>query len=45
MKVSFYALGCKVNQYEIDCYAKKFRDNGWEIGSFSEVCDAYVINT
>lgn len=45
MKVSFYALGCKVNQYEIDCYAKKFRENGWEIGSFSEVCDAYVINT
>ncbi len=45
MKVSFYALGCKVNQYEIDCYAKKFRENGWETGSFSEKCDAYVINT
>lgn len=45
MKVSFYALGCKVNQYEIDCYAKIFRENGWETGSFSEVCDAYVINT
>lgn len=45
MKVSFYALGCKVNQYEIDCYAKMFRENGWETGSFSEVCDAYVINT
>ena len=44
MKVSFYALGCKVNQYEIDCYAKIFRDNGWEIGTFSEKCDAYVIN-
>lgn len=45
MKVAFYALGCKVNQYEIDCYAKKFRDNGWETGEFSEKCDAYVINT
>ena len=45
MKVSFYALGCKVNQYEIDCYAKIFADSGWEIGSFSEKCDAYVINT
>ena len=45
MRVSFYALGCKVNQYEIDCYAKQFRENGWEIGSFSQVCDAYVINT
>ncbi|MBQ8808350.1 MAG: tRNA (N(6)-L-threonylcarbamoyladenosine(37)-C(2))-methylthiotransferase MtaB, partial [Clostridia bacterium] len=45
MKVSFYALGCKVNQYEIDCYAKMFTDAGWEIGDFSEKCDAYVINT
>lgn len=45
MKVAFYALGCKVNQYEIDCYAKKFREKGWETGSFSEICDAYVINT
>ncbi len=45
MKVSFYALGCKVNQYEIDCYSKIFADSGWEIGSFCEKCDAYVINT
>ena len=45
MKVSFYALGCKVNQYEIDCYAKMFLERGWEIGDFSEKCDAYVINT
>lgn len=45
MKVAFYALGCKVNQYEIDCYAKKFHEKGWETGSFSEICDAYVINT
>ena len=45
MKVAFYALGCKVNQYEIDCYAKKFSENGWEIADFDSVCDAYVINT
>ena len=45
MKVSFYALGCRVNQYEIDCYVKMFQDAGWEIGAFSEKCDAYVINT
>ncbi len=45
MRVAFYALGCKVNQYEIDCYAKKFSEIGWEIGDFSEKCDAYVINT
>ncbi len=45
MKVAFYALGCKVNQYEADCYAKMFSDKGWETGSFSEKCDAYIINT
>ena len=45
MKVAFYALGCKVNQYEIDCCARIFRDEGWEIGSFDEPCDVYIINT
>lgn len=45
MKVAFYALGCKVNQYEADCYAKMFADKGWETASFSEKCDAYIINT
>lgn len=45
MKAAFYALGCKVNQYEADCYAKIFSDKGWEIGSFSEKCDVYIINT
>lgn len=45
MKAAFYALGCKVNQYEADCYAKMFADKNWEIGSFDEVCDVYVINT
>ena len=45
MKAAFYALGCKVNQYEADCYAKMFADKKWEIGSFDEVCDVYVINT
>ncbi len=45
MKAAFYALGCKVNQYEADCYAKMFSDKGWEVGAFDEVCDVYVINT
>ena len=31
-KAASFALGCKVNQYEIDCYAKKFIENGWEVG-------------
>lgn len=45
MKVSFCALGCKVNQYEADCYAKMFKEKGWEIAPFDTVCDVYVVNT
>ena len=45
MKVAFYALGCKVNQYEADCYSTLFKEAGWETGNFDEVCDVYVINT
>lgn len=45
MKAAFCSLGCKVNQYESDCYAKIFRDKGYEIGSFDEICDVYVVNT
>jgi threonylcarbamoyladenosine tRNA methylthiotransferase MtaB len=45
MKVAFYALGCKVNQYEADCYAKMFEQRGWEIVPFEEESDVYVINT
>ena len=45
MKVSFCALGCKVNQYEADAYAKMFRDRNWDIGAFDEICDVYVVNT
>lgn len=45
MRAAFYALGCKVNQYEADCYMRLFKEKGYEIGSFDEKCDVYVINT
>ena len=45
MKIAFYTLGCKVNQYETQAMEQLFRDRGAEIGSFSDECDAYVINT
>lgn len=45
MKVAFLSLGCKVNQYETDCCTKLFRDKGYEISSFDETCDIYVVNT
>ncbi len=44
-KVGFLALGCKVNQYETDAYIAMFKEAGFEIGSFEDVCDVYVINT
>lgn len=40
-----YTLGCKVNQYESEAIAEKFRENGIEVLPPSCVCDIYVINT
>ena len=43
--VSFCTLGCKVNQYETEAMITLFKDRGYEINAFDEVCDIYVINT
>ena len=45
MKIGFYTLGCKVNQYETQAMEHLFREKGHEIGSFEEPCDGYIINT
>lgn len=45
MKVAFYTLGCKVNQYETDIMIKEFRDKGYNIVNFDEKADIYVINS
>ena len=45
MKFAFYTLGCKVNQYETQAMERLLQAAGHEIGSFSEVCDGYIINT
>ena len=45
MKFGFYTLGCKVNQYETQAMEKLLAEQGHEIGSFYEPCDAYIINT
>ncbi len=45
MKVAFYTLGCKVNQYETDLMIKKFKDKNYEIVEFDEKADIYVINS
>lgn len=45
MKVAFSTLGCRVNQYESEAMAEKFIREGYEIVSFNEFADVYVINT
>jgi len=45
MKIGFYTLGCKTNQYETQAMEQLFAAVGHEIGSFDEACDGYIINT
>ena len=45
MKIGFYTLGCKVNQYETQAMEQLLTQAGHTVGSFSEPCDGYVINT
>lgn len=45
IKVAFYTLGCKVNQYETNGMIQKFKSNGYDIVDFEEKADIYIINT
>lgn len=46
MKVKFYTLGCKVNQYETEYVSEIFEEEGYEIASESEDSgDVFVVNT
>ena len=45
MKAAFHTLGCKVNQYETEAMAKRFREEGYEIVGEREFADVYIINT
>ena len=45
MRIAFYTLGCKTNQYETQAMEQLLEKAGCEIGSFEEKNDAYVINT
>ena len=45
-KVSFYTLGCKVNQYETNAMTQKFQEAGYEIVNINEdIADIYIVNT
>ena len=39
MKVAFHTLGCKVNQYESEALAERFREKGHEIVGENEVTE------
>ncbi len=45
MKIGFYTLGCKVNQYETQAMEQLLVGWGHTVGGFHEDCDGYVINT
>ena len=45
MKVAFYNLGCKVNSYELAAIEFMFKQNNFDIVSFDQISDIYVINT
>lgn len=45
MKVAFYTLGCKVNQYETQGIREDFSKAGFTEVEAHEVADVYVVNT
>ena len=45
MKVGIYTLGCKVNTYESEYITSLFKEKGYIISNFDDICDIYIINT
>lgn len=45
MRVGICSLGCKVNIYESEYVEELLRGDGYEIVSFDDVADIYIINT
>ena len=44
-RAALHSLGCKVNSYETEAMCQILKEAGYEIVSFSEEADVYVINT
>ncbi len=44
-RIAFKTLGCRLNQYETDAIVSRFDKNNYEIVSFTEQADIYLINT
>jgi len=45
LKIGIMTLGCRVNQYESQSISEELSGLGYEINSFNEDCDVYIINT
>ncbi len=45
MKIAFYTLGCKVNQYETEAMRRMMESNGFETVAWNEQADVLVINS
>ncbi len=44
-KAALHNLGCKVNAYETEAMQELLEENGYQIVSFDEEADIYIINT
>ena len=45
MKIAFKTLGCRVNLFETDALASRFKANGYEIAESNEAADVFIVNT
>lgn len=45
LKAAFSAVGCKLNQYEVQVMAEALEPYGFQVVPFAESADLYVINT
>ena len=45
MRVSYYALGCKVNEYEATAVVNRFLERGYKLVDFRDESDVCIINT
>ena len=44
MKVKFYTLGCKVNQYESQAMTEQLLNNGYTLAQGEEKADVIIVN-
>jgi len=45
MRIGFYTLGCKVNQYETEILKELFSARGFDVVSCEEEADVYLVNS